>query len=255
MSILDLFRLDGQAALVTGVGGGLGQAMAVALAEAGADIAGLYHEHYQETALLIRAAGRRFLPIQCDLLSATPEDLNGVIQQVTGEFGKIDILVNNAGITRRAPILEFTPQDWEDVIQVNLSAVFYLSQAAARSMALQGRGKIINIASMLSFQGGILVPSYTAAKTGILGLTRLFANELANRGVNVNAIAPGYIETDLTAPLKENPMRGPAILERIPAGRWGQPSDLQGAAVFLASHAADYVHGAVLLVDGGWYAR
>lgn len=255
MSILDLFRLDGQVALVTGVGRGLGQAIALALAEAGADIAGVYHTKIHETAQLIQDTGRRFLPIQCNLLTATPDDLTGIIQQVSDHFGGLHILVNNAGITRRAPILEFTPQDWDDVIQVNLSSVFFLSQAAARSMTPLRRGKIINIASLLSFQGGILVPSYTAAKTGILGLTRLFANELASQGVNVNAIAPGYIETDLTASLKDNPVRGPAILERIPAGRWGQPSDLQGAAVFLASRASDYVHGAVLLVDGGWYAR
>ncbi|MGA9347647.1 MAG: 2-dehydro-3-deoxy-D-gluconate 5-dehydrogenase KduD [Anaerolineae bacterium] len=255
MSVLDLFRLDGKVALVTGVGRGLGQAMALGLAEAGADIAGLYRTNYQETQAQVEALGRRFLAVQCDLQEATVAKLNEVVDQVVRELGRLDILINNAGIILRAPALEFSEQDWDDVIQVNLKALFFLSQAAARVMAQQGGGKIISIASMLSFQGGILIPSYTAAKSGVAGLTRALANEWAAKGINVNAIAPGYIATDNTAPLRADPQRNQAILARIPVGRWGQPAELKGVAVFLASAASNYMHGAIVPVDGGWLAR
>ena len=255
MSILDSFRLDGKTALVTGAGRGLGQAMALALAEAGADIAGLYHSNITETSTLVQNTGRRFYSIHCNLLEASREQLVKVVEQIEGTLGPLDILVNNAGITRRAPVLDFKEKDWDEVIQVNLRAVFFLSQAAGRVMAARHHGKIINIASLLSFQGGILVPSYTASKSGVAGLTRLFANELAGLGVNVNAIAPGYMESEMTAPLRADARRAPPILERIPAGRWGQTSDLMGITVFLASDASDYIHGAIIPVDGGWLAR
>ena len=255
MNVLDLFRLDGKVALVTGVGRGLGQAMAIGLAEAGADIAGLYRTNYEETQAEVEALGRRFLPVQCDLQEATVARLNEVVDEVCRELGRLDILINNAGIIRRAPALEFSEQDWDDVIQVNLKALFFLSQAAARVMVGQGGGKIINIASLLSFQGGILIPPYTAAKSGVAGLTRALANEWAAKGINVNAIAPGYMATDNTAPLRADPVRNPAILARIPAGEWGEPEDLKGAVVFLASAASNYMHGAIVPVDGGWLAR
>jgi len=255
MNVLDLFQLDGKVALVTGVGRGLGQAMAVGLAEARADIAGLYLNNYEDTQQQVEALGRRFLPVQCDLREATVARLVEIVDQVVHEMGSLDILVNNAGIIHRAPALEFSEGDWDDVIQVSLKAVFFLSQAAARVMAQRGGGKIIHIASVLSFQGGILVPSYTAAKSGVAGLTRAMANEWAAKGINVNAIAPGYMATDMTAPLYADPHRNQAILERIPAGHWGHPNDLKGAVVFLASAASDYVHGAIVAVDGGWLAR
>ena len=253
--ILDLFRLDGKTALVTGAGRGLGQAMAIALAEAGADVAGLDVIPQDETAAQVRALGRRFLPVSANLLAAHTDDVNQVVDEVVRGLGRLDILVNNAGIIRRAPLLEFSEKDWDDVIQINLKAVFLLSQAAGKVMAEQGKGKIINIASMLSFQGGIRVPSYTASKSGVAGLTRLFANELAAKGLNVNAIAPGYMATDNTAPLRADAERAPAILDRIPAGRWGEPADLMGAVVFLASAASDYMNGAIVPVDGGWLTR
>lgn len=255
MSILDLFRLDGKVALVTGVGRGLGQAMALALAEAGADVAGLYQNYYAETQARVEALGRRFLPLHCDLQRATVAELRDAVDQVVRGLGRLDILVNNAGTTRRAPALEFDERDWDLVIQVNLKALFFLSQAAARVMVEQGGGKIINIASMLSYQGGTLIPAYTAAKSGVAGLTRALANEWAARGVNVNAIAPGYMATDNTAPLRADPVRNEAILARIPAGDWGEANDLQGAVVYLASEASRYVHGSLLVVDGGWLAR
>ena len=255
MSVLDLFRLDGKVALVTGVGRGLGQAMALALAEAGADVAGLYQNYYAETQARVEALGRRFLPLHCDLQRATVAELRDAVDQVVRGLGRLDILVNNAGTTRRAPALEFDERDWDLVIQVNLKALFFLSQAAARVMVEQGGGKIINIASMLSYQGGILIPAYTAAKSGVAGLTRALANEWAARGVNVNAIAPGYMATDNTAPLRADPVRNEAILARIPAGDWGEANDLQGAVVYLASEASRYVHGSLLVVDGGWLAR
>jgi 2-deoxy-D-gluconate 3-dehydrogenase len=253
--ILDLFRLDGQVALVTGASRGLGQGIALALAEAGADIAALDRCDSDETGLAVSHAGRRFQQICCDLGEAPVSGLGQVVEQVVASMGRLDILVNNAGIIRRSPALEFSEADWDDVLQIDLKALFFLSQAAARQMTTQGRGKIINIASMLSFQGGIRIPSYAAAKSGVAGLTRSLANEWAQTGINVNAIAPGYMATDNTGPLRADPERSAAILSRIPAGRWGAPADLQGAAVFLASAASDYVHGAILAVDGGWLAR
>ena len=255
MSILDAFRLDDNVALVTGVGRGLGQAMAVGLAEAGADIAGVYHTRYEETQAQVQALGRRFLPVACDLREAPVAQLNEVVDQVITALGRLDILVNNAGIIRRASALELSEEYWDDVLQVNLKAIFFLSQAAARLMAKQGAGKIIHIASMLSFQGGILVPSYTASKSGLVGLTRAMANEWAAQGINVNAIAPGYMATDNTAPLRADPQRNAAIVDRIPAGAWGDPDDLKGVVVFLASPASGYMHGAIVPVDGGWLAR
>jgi 2-deoxy-D-gluconate 3-dehydrogenase len=255
MNVLDSFRLDDKVAMVTGVGRGLGQGMALGLAEAGADIAGLYRANYKETQAQVEALGRRFLPVQCDLLEANVERLQAVVAQVVEGLGGLDILVNNAGIIRRAPALEFSESDWDAVIHVNLKTVFFLSQAAARAMVERGGGKIVHIASVLSYQGGILVPPYTAAKSGLAGLTRAMANEWAAKGINVNAIAPGYMATDNTAPLRADPNRNPAILARIPAGRWGEPGDLKGAVVFLASAASDYVHGALVNVDGAWMAR
>ena len=249
--ILDAFQLHGKTALVTGVATGLGSAIALGLAQAGADIAGVYHRSPPDAIReAVEQLGRRLTPIAADL-SRPEQGLKWV-----DEFGQIDILVNNAGIIRRRDLLEFTPEDWDDVMDVNLKSLFFLSQAVARSMVSQKRrGKIIHIASMLSYQGGIRVSSYTAAKHGVLGLTRSMANELAPHGINVNAIAPGYMATDNTRPLREDPRRSDEILGRIPAGRWGEPGDLAGAAVFLASSAADYLHGATIPVDGGWLAR
>ena len=251
----NLFSLEGKIALVTGASRGLGQAMALGLAVAGADIAGLDRQECSETCEQVRALGRRFHDIVFDLSQIGATEADAVVEGVVAELGSLDILLNNAGIIRRAPIFEFSEADWDDVLQINLTAVFLLSQAAARHMAAQGGGKIINIASMLSFQGGILVPSYTAAKSGVAGVTKALANELAAHHINVNAIAPGYMATDNTAPLRADPVRNQAILDRIPAGRWGDSSDLQGTAVFLASSASDYLHGAIIPVDGGWLCR
>ncbi len=255
MTILDLFRVDGQVALVTGVGRGIGQAMAVALAEAGADIAGVYNTRYEETAKQVEMLGRRFLPVQCDLQQASPEQLDGLVGQIVETWEHLDILVNNAGIVRRQSILEYSQTDWNAVMQVNLNAIFFLSQASARVMVKQGQGKIIQVASLLSFQGGITVPAYAAAKHGVVGITKALANELAPLGINVNAIAPGYVRTDNTAALQTDPVRNPAIVSRIPVGRWGTPDDLKGVTVFLASTASDYMHGTVMTVDGGWMGR
>jgi len=248
-----MFDLTGKVALVTGGNVGLGQAIALALAEAGADIASTSRRPADETGAQVKALGRKFLSIEADLSSTKP--IAGVVEQTIGDLGGLDILVNNAGIIRRADSVDFTEADWDAVIDTNLKSVFFLAQAAGRHMIAQGRGKIINVASMLSFQGGIRVPSYTASKSGLAGLTRLLANEWAARGVNVNAIAPGYMATDNTTLLREDAKRNAEILGRIPAGRWGEASDIGGAAVFLASRASDYVHGAILPVDGGWLAR
>jgi 2-dehydro-3-deoxy-D-gluconate 5-dehydrogenase len=255
MSILESFRLDGKVAFVTGASRGLGQGIALALAEAGADIAALERSASGETRNAVEALGRRYLSITGDLQTASVSDLNGYIQTIVQEMGRVDILVNNAGIIRRTPALQYSEEEWDAVLQVNLKAVFFLSQAAARVMAQGSGGKIIHIASMLSFQGGILVPSYTAAKSGILGLTRALANEWAALGINVNAIAPGYMATDNTTALRADEARNASILARIPAGRWGTSEDLKGVAVFLASPASDYLHGAIIPVDGGWLAR
>ena len=253
--ILDSFRLDGKVALVTGARQGLGQALTLALAEAGADIAALDIDEVTETSTAVRAMGRRCRPITCNLLSASIVDLQQVVAETMADLGRLDILVNNAGIIRRTPALDFSEGDWDDVLQIDLKAVFFLSQAAARVMVVQKHGKIINIASMLSFQGGVIVPSYTAAKSGAAGITRALANEWARYGVNVNAIAPGYMATDVTDALRSDPNRAKAILDRIPAERWGTPGDLKGVVVFLASAASDYLHGAIVPVDGGWLTR
>jgi 2-deoxy-D-gluconate 3-dehydrogenase len=253
--ILDRFRLDGRVALVTGGNRGLGQACAIALAEAGADLALLGRTEPSETTAQVKVLGRTVVYVPCDLATADPTQLADAVDFVAGQLGRLDILVNNAGLIRRAPAAEFTAGDWDEVMTVDLDAVFHLSQAAGRLMIAQGGGRIVNLASMLSFQGGLRVPAYAAAKHAVLGLTRALANEWAEHAVNVNAIAPGYMATDNTAPLREDPVRSASILERIPAGRWGEPEDLMGAVVFLASDAARYVHGAVLPVDGGWLAR
>jgi 2-deoxy-D-gluconate 3-dehydrogenase len=253
--ILDRFRLDRRIALVTGGTRGLGQAMAIGLAEAGADIALLSKTAAGETAETLRRMGRRCLVLALDLSCASRADLEGAVDEVVSELGGLDILVNNAGIIRRASALEFSEEDWNEVLQVNLHSLFFLSQAAAKRMVSRGGGKIVNVASVLSFQGGILVSAYAAAKSGVAGLTRALANEWAAKNVNVNAIAPGYMATDNTAALRADPMRNQAILDRIPARRWGAVDDLKGAVVFLASSASDYMHGAVVPVDGGWLSR
>lgn len=247
------FSLEGRVAVVTGANTGLGQAIAVALAQAGADVACVGRSAMDETEAAVKATGRRFLAISADLGSTEP--VNRIVQETVDQLGGLDILVNNAGIIRRNDALEFTEDDWDAVIDVNLKSAFFLSQAAGKVMVAKGYGKIINIASMLSFQGGIRVASYTASKSGIAGLTKLLANEWAAKGVNVNAIAPGYFATNNTAALQADETRNRDILARIPAARWGKPEDLGGAAVFLASPAADYMHGAVVPVDGGWLAR
>ncbi len=253
---MNAFSLRGKVALVTGASRGLGQGMVLGLAEAGADIAVIdIAPNSDDTSTQVEAIGRRFMYLRADLLAADAKTLHDYIAQIIETYGRLDILVNNAGIIRRAPAMEFGEQDWNDVVGLNLTTVFFLSQAAAQVMREQGGGKIINIASMLSFQGGILVPSYTASKSAVAGLTRALANEWSAMNINVNAIAPGYMATEATSALRADPTRNQAILERIPAGRWGKPADLKGAVVFLASEAAHYVHGIVLPVDGGWLAR
>jgi 2-deoxy-D-gluconate 3-dehydrogenase len=253
--IPDLFKLDGQVALVTGGSSGLGQAMTLALAEAGADIAILYRRNADATRQAVTSLGRRSLGIQLDLARATIPQLQGAVQQVINQLGRLDILLNCAGVTHRAPGLECSEQGWDETLRVNLKAPFFLSQAAAAHFREQGRGKIINVGSLMSLQGGILNAPYTSSKSGLLGLTRALANEWAPLGINVNCIIPGYMDTPLCAPLKDDPERNQAIVDRTPADRWGTPADLQGAVIYLASAASDYVHGAALAVDGGWLAR
>ena len=247
------FSLEGKVALVTGANTGLGQGIALALAAAGADIAAAGIVEAADTGDRVRALGRRFLNLEANLISIDP--VERLVRESVDGLGGLDILVNNAGLIRRADAVDFSEKDWDDVMNVNIKSAFFMSQAAGRHFIAQGRGKIINIASMLSFQGGIRVPSYTASKSGIACITRLLANEWAAKGVIINAIAPGYMATDNTAQLRADEGRNKAILDRIPAARWGEPSDLGGTAVFLSSAASDYVNGAVIPVDGGWLAR
>ncbi len=253
-SILDRFKLTGKVGLVTGASRGLGAAIAIGLAEAGADVALVGTSSLADTEKKIIALGRKALPIKADL--SDRKAIPGIMQAAQAHFGHVDILVNNAGIIRRENFDSFTEKDWDDVIGVNLDAVFFLSQLFVKDvLARKAKGKVIHVASMLSYQGGIRVASYTASKSAVNGLTKLMANELASKGINVNAIAPGYMVTDNTALLRADVDRNKAILDRIPSARWGDPEDLKGAAVFLASEASDYVHGYTLAVDGGWLAR
>ena len=255
MGILDLFKLDGKTAIITGCSRGLGQGMAVGLAEAGANVFGIgYAVDAPETRERIEKAGGKFAYLCADLHSIEP--VEKIFAEAVKTFGSVDIVVNNSGIIKRNDSVDFTEADWDDVINVNLKAVFFMCQAAARQFIKQNTGgRIINIASVLSFQGGIRVPSYTAAKSGVKGITMLMANEWAKYNINTNAIAPGYMATDNTELLRADPVRNAAILDRIPAGRWGTPDDLVGAVVFLASPAAAYINGYTLAVDGGWLGR
>ncbi|MBP2197481.1 2-dehydro-3-deoxy-D-gluconate 5-dehydrogenase KduD [Pantoea cypripedii] len=252
--ILNAFCLEGKVALVTGCNTGLGQGMAIGLAQAGCDIIGVNRAGPDDTEEKVIALGRRFWSIQADLTQ--PATVSHIVEQAVAQAGHIDILVNNAGIIRREDALNFSEKDWDDVMNINSKSLFFLSQQVARQFIAQGRGgKIINIASMLSFQGGIRVPSYTASKSAVMGLTRLMANEWAKHGINVNAIAPGYMATNNTQQIRDDESRSEEILARIPAGRWGLPDDMMGPVVFLASSASDYVHGYTVAVDGGWLAR
>ncbi|WP_221274626.1 2-dehydro-3-deoxy-D-gluconate 5-dehydrogenase KduD [Thaumasiovibrio subtropicus] len=252
--ILNAFNLEGKVAIVTGCDTGLGQGMALGLAQAGCDIVGVNIVEPTDTIEKIKETGRRFLDIRANLMKT--DDIAGIVDQAVTEFGKVDILVNNAGIIRREDAINFSEKDWDEVMDINVKSVFFMSQAVAKQFIAQGNGgKIVNIASMLSFQGGIRVPSYTASKSGVMGITRLMANEWAKHNINVNAIAPGYMATNNTAALRADEARNAAILERIPADRWGEPQDLAGPVVFLASDAGSYVNGYTLAVDGGWLAR
>ena len=251
---MDFFSLKGKVAIVTGGNTGLGQAYVVALAKAGADLFVVtYDRTWDETRAMVEAEGRRIEFFQADLTDRA--QIDKVISACVETYGKIDILVNNAGTIRRAPLLEYKDEDWKAVMDINLNSVYFLSQAAAKVMVTQGSGKIINIASMLSFQGGKFVPPYTASKHGVAGITKAFANELAAHNIQINAIAPGYIKTANTAPIRADEKRNAEILSRIPAERWADPFDLMGAVVFLASKASDYVNGHILAVDGGWLVR
>lgn len=251
---MDFFRLDGKVAIVTGGNTGLGQAYAVALAKAGADLViPTFDNNWDETRELIEKEGKKVVFVQGDLTKK--EDRARVIDAAMKEFGKIDVLINNAGTIRRTPLLEYKEEDWNAVMDINLNAVYFLSQDVARIMVEQGSGKIVNVASMLSFQGGKFVPPYTASKHGVAGITKAFANELASKNIQINAIAPGYIKTANTEPIRADEKRNAEILGRIPADRWADPFDLMGAIVFLSSKASDYVNGHILAVDGGWLVR
>lgn len=251
---LDLFNLEGKLAVVTGACTGLGQGMVLGLAEAGADVVGVDIGDMSETKAMVTALGRNFTEIKANLMDF--DEIDRVFNEIEEKIGVADILVNNAGIIRRADAIEFTEKDWDDVMDINIKAVFFMSQRFAKSIIAKGKfGKITNIASMLSFQGGIRVPSYTASKSGVMGVTRLMANEWASKGITINAIAPGYMATNNTEALRADEKRNADILDRIPANRWGTPSDLKGAVVFLSSNASDYVNGYTLAVDGGWLAR
>ena len=251
--MMDMFSLEGKTAIVTGARTGIGQGIAEGLAEAGANVIGAGHAAMPETEAYISGLGRAFRYYDIDL--GKQDGIQALVDYAVKEFGKVDILVNNAGIIRRQDVLDFTEENWDDVINMNLKSLFFMSQACAKVMKDNGGGKIINIASMLSFQGGIRVVSYTASKSGVAGVTKLMANELAKYNIQVNAIAPGYIATNNTDALIKDAKRSAEILGRIPADRWGTPQDLKGAAIFLASKASDYVNGHILAVDGGWLAR
>ena len=252
--ILDKFSLAGKSAIVVGASRGLGEAMALALAEAGADVAVVASSaKIQETAKKIEALGRKSIAFQADLVSQKP--IADIVAKTKAAFGKIDILVYAAGIIRRAPAVEFSEKDWDDVINVNQKSLFFMCQAVGKEMIAQKKGKIVNVSSLLAFQGGITVPSYTASKSAVAGITKALANEWAPYGINVNAIAPGYMATEMTDALQKSAERAPGILARIPSGRWGSVDDLKGAVVYLASDASDYVQGHLLIVDGGWMGR
>jgi 2-deoxy-D-gluconate 3-dehydrogenase len=250
--ILDRFRLEGNVAVVTGGTKGIGRAISLALAEAGADVAVVSRSADSELSSAITIMGRKYLHHSADLTDR--KQTRDVIPKIVDAMGDINILVNSAGIIPRSPAVDFSEEDWDATLEIDLTAAFLLSQAAGRLMIQKGRGKIINIASILAFQGGITVPAYTSAKHGVVGLTKSFSNEWAAKGVNVNAIAPGYITTELIGALQNDPVRSKAILGRVPAGRWGDPKDIAGAALYLASPASDFVNGTVLTVDGGWMA-
>lgn len=252
--ILDDFKLENKVAIVTGCRTGLGQGITYGLAEAGADIIGVDYTEMEETKKYVTDLGRRFFEVQTDLTKM--ESVSKIVEEGVGHYGQIDILFNNAGIIRREDAVDFSEKDWDDVMNINIKVLFFLSQAVAKQMIKQGKGgKIVNTASMLSFQGGIRVPSYTASKSAVMGVTRLMANEWAKDNINVNAMAPGYMATDNTAALRADEVRNKEILDRIPAGRWGKPEDLKGLAVFLASNASNYISGYTIAVDGGWLAR
>ena len=249
----NLFDLEGKTAIVTGASTGLGKGMTLGLADAGADILLVDYVSSEETLAAVKALGKKAEQIIIDL---TQKDaIQSVVSKALDHFNKVDILVNNAGIIRRTPAIEFSEKDWDDVMNLNSRVVFFLSQATAKDMMKRKYGKIINIASLLSFQGGVIVPSYSASKGAVVQITKALANEWAKYGININAIAPGYMATNNTKALREDPVRSKSILDRIPAGRWGTPDDLQGAAIFLASKASDYINGHVLAIDGGWLAR
>ena len=251
---MKMFDLSGKTAVITGANTGLGQGMCVALAEAGANIVGVGRSDMNETKKMVEDTGAAFVAVKADLLSLEPIDT--IIEQSVAAFGSVDILINNAGIIRREDAIDYSVSDWDDVMNTNIRTLFFLSQAMAKQFIKQGKGgKIINVASMLSYQGGIRVPAYTASKHGVMGVTKSMANEWAKYGINVNAIAPGYMVTNNTEKLRNDPQRYNEILGRIPAGRWGMPADMGGTAVYLASAASDYVHGFTVAVDGGWLSR
>jgi 2-deoxy-D-gluconate 3-dehydrogenase len=251
---MDFFSLQGKVAVVTGGNTGLGQGYVVALAKAGADIfVPTYDTNWEETRALVEKEGRRVAFFQADL--SKREEITATVEACIKEFGRIDILVNNAGTIKRAPLLDYKDEDWKAVLDINLNAVYYMSQDVAKVMVKQGSGKIINIASMLAFQGGKFVPAYTASKHGVAGITKAFANELGDKNIQINAIAPGYIATNNTAPIRADEGRYEDILSRIPAGRWGDPFDVMGTVVFLSGRASDYINGHILAVDGGWLVR
>ncbi len=252
--MLESFNLQGKVAIVTGCDTGLGQGMAMGLAQAGCKVVGVNRAEPTETIEMMKQSGHSFLDVRADLLEQ--KGIPAILDQALTEFGQVDILVNNAGIIRREDAIEFSEQNWDDVMNINSKTVFFMSQAVAKQFMAQGTGgKIINIASMLSYQGGIRVPSYTASKSAVMGITRAMANEWARHNINVNAIAPGYMATNNTQALREDAERNKAILERIPADRWGTPKDVAGPCVFLASSASDYINGYTIAVDGGWLAR